>query len=107
MDAEYAIPMVLTPIAVVVAGFVMARRGRTSKVRKFGNWMSATSMAFVALFASWWALGMTIGIWSLDGSGRGPHTAHEVLLAGAAEIFICAFPFGAWHFCARFAKSAF
>ena len=106
MDSEYALPLVLIPIVLVVAGFVIARGGKSSKVRKSGNLMAAATTGLVALFASWWALGMTIGIWSLDGRGVGPHTPREILLALAAEIFVCMFPLGAWYFCARFAKTA-
>jgi hypothetical protein len=106
MDPEYALPLVLIPIALVVAGFLIARRGRSSKERKSGNLMAAATMGLVALFASWWALGMTIGIWSLDGSSVSPHTFGEILLALALEVFVCMFPLGAWYFCARFAKTA-
>jgi hypothetical protein len=65
----------------------------------------AAALGLVALFGSWWGLGMTIGIWGLDGSGAGPHTIGEVLLALVAEIFVSFFPLGAWYLCVRFAKT--
>jgi len=68
--------------------------------------VAVTIMSLVALFSSWWALGMTIGIWSLDGGGAGPPTTGEILLALAFEIFVLIFPFGTWYFCVRFAKTA-
>jgi hypothetical protein len=91
---------------IVVAGYVLAWRGKSPKLRKSGNLMMTTIMGLVAVLGSWWALGMTIGIWSLDGRGARPKTTGEILLALAAEILVFIFPFGALYLCARFAKRA-
>jgi hypothetical protein len=105
MDERVGPILLLIPIVLVVAGYLLAWRGKSPKLRKSGNLMTATIMGLVAVFGSWWALGMTIGIWGLDGSGTGPHTTGEVLIALVAEIFVFIFPLGAWYLCVRFAKT--
>ena len=67
--------------------------------------MAAAIMGIVALSGSWWAPGMTMEICALDGSGAGPRTIGEVLLAITAEIFALIFPLDAWYFCVRIAKT--
>jgi len=106
MDERAAPFLPLTPILIVVAGYLLAWRGKSAGLRKKGNLVVAAILGLVALFGSWWGLGMTIGIWALDGSGAGPHTTGEVLLALVAEIFVFIFPLGAWYLCARFAKTS-
>ena len=105
MDERAGPILLLIPFVLVVAGYLLAWRGTSPKLRKSGNLIAATVMGFIALFGSWWALGMTIGIWPLDGSGAGPHTTGEVLLALVAEISSLIVPLGAWYLCARFAKT--
>jgi len=106
MDERAGPILLLIPIVFVVAGYLLAWRGKSPRLRKSGNLMAATIMGLVALLGSWWALGMTIGIWALDGSGAGPQTTGEILLALVAEIFVFFFPFGAWYLSVRFAKSS-
>ncbi len=106
MDERAGPILLLTPIVIVVAGYMLAWRGKSAGLRKGGNLVVAAILGLVALFGSWWGLGMTIGIWALDGSGAGPHTTGEVLLALVAEIFVFIFPLGAWYLCARFAKTS-
>jgi hypothetical protein len=106
MDERAGPILLLIPIVFVAVGYLLAWRGKSPKLRKSGNLMAATTMGLVALLGSWWALGMTIGIWGLDGNGAGPHTIGEVLLALVAEIFVFFFPLGAWYLCVRFAKSS-
>ncbi len=70
---ERAGPILLSlPIVFVVTGYLLAWRGKSLKLGKSGNLVAVTIMGLVALFSSWWALGMTIGIWSLDGGGAVP-----------------------------------
>ena len=107
MDERLGPILLLAPIVVVVAGYMVAWRGKSTGLRKGGNLVVAAILGLVALFGSWWGLGTTIGIWALDGNGAGPHTVGEVLLALAAEIFVFLFPFGAWYLCVRFAKAVF
>jgi hypothetical protein len=106
MDARAGPILLLTPIAIVVAGYLLAWRGKSAELRRTGNWIVASATGLVALFGSWWALGLSIGIWALDGSSSGPRTIVEVLLALVAEIVVFFFPFGAWYLFARFAKLA-
>jgi len=106
MDERAGPILILTPILIVIAAYFLAWRSKSPGLRKGGNWALATILGLVALFGSWWGLGMTIGIWALDGSGAGPHTTSEVLLALAAEIFVVFFPLGAWYLCARFTKAS-
>jgi len=105
MDPVYALPLLLIPILIVVAVYVLAWRGKSSRSRKSGHAIAATAMGLIAIFGSWWALGMTIGIWSVDGSGHGPSKIGEILLALGLEIFVLLFPFCGWYFCIRFAKA--
>jgi hypothetical protein len=106
MDERAAPFLLLTPVLLVIAGYLLAWRGKSRKTRKFGNLMAAGILGLVALFGSWWTLGMTIGLWALDGSSTGPRKISEVLLALVAEFFLCLFPAGAWYMCAKFAKSS-
>ena len=106
MDERAAPILLLSPVLLVVAGYLLAWRAKSPRVKKFGNLMSAAVLGLVALFGSWWALGMTIGLWALDGSSTGPQKISEVLIALAAEFFLLLFPAGAWYMCARFARMA-
>jgi hypothetical protein len=107
MDERAGPVLLLIPIVSVVAGYLLAWRGKSLKLRKSGNLIAATVMGLVALFGSWWGLGMTIGIWSPDGSAAGPQTTGEILSALAFEILVLIFPIGAWYLCVRFAKAVF
>ena len=104
MDERAGPILILTPI--LIAAYFLAWRSKSPGLRKAGNLAVAGILGLVALFGSWWGLGMTIGIWALDGSGQGPHTTSEVLLAVVAELFVFFFPLGAWYLCVRFAKSS-
>src|SRR5947207_1783811 len=105
MDERAGPILLLTPIVIVVVGYSLAWRGKGPRLRKSGSLAASAALGIVALFGSWWALGMTIGIWALDGSGAGPQTTGEILLALAFEIFVLIFPLGAWYFCIRIAKT--
>jgi hypothetical protein len=107
MDERVGPILLLTPVVIVVAGYMLTWRGKEPRLRKSGSLAAAAIMGIVALFGSWWALGMTVGIWALDRSGAGPHTTGEVLLALVAEILVLLFPLGAWYLCVRFAKTPF
>ncbi len=106
MDERAAPILLLTPTMIVVVGYFLAWRGNSAGLRKGGNMVVTAILGLVALFGSWWGLGMTIGIWALDGSGAGPHTTGEILLALVGEIFVLIFPIGAWYLCARFARTS-
>jgi hypothetical protein len=106
MDERAGPVLLLSPVLLVVAGYLLAWRAKSPRVRKFGNLISATVLGLVALFGSWWALGMTVGLWALDGSSTGPQKVSEVLIALVAEFFLFLFPAGAWYMCARFARMA-
>jgi hypothetical protein len=106
MDERAGPILLLTPILIVIVAYFLAWRSKSAGLRKGGNLVVAAILGLVALFGSWWGLGMTIGIWALDGSGAGPHTTSEVLLALVAEIFVFLFPLGAWSLCVRFAKTS-
>ena len=54
--------LLLTPILIVVTGYFLAWRGKNTEVRKAGYLIVAAIMGLVALFGSWWALGMIYGI---------------------------------------------
>jgi len=99
MDERAGPILLLIPIVLVVAGYLLAWPGKSPKLRKSGKLMAATIMGLVALFGSWWALGVTIG-------GAGLQTTREIPLALAFETFVLIFPFGVWYLCVRFAKTA-
>jgi len=105
MDSSAGPILLLAPIVIVIVAYLLAWRGKSLKVRKFANLALAVVVGLVALFGSWWALGMTIGIWGLDGSGMRPHTVGDILLALVLEILLCIFPAGLWYFCSRFVKA--
>jgi hypothetical protein len=107
MDDRAGSILILAPILIVIAAYFLAWRGKNAGLRRGGNWAVTGILGLVALFGSWWALGMTIGIWSFDGSGAGPRTTGEILSALGLETFVLIFPLGAWYFCVRFAKSSF
>jgi hypothetical protein len=107
MDERAGPILILAPTLIVIAAYFLAWRSKSAGLRKGGNWAVAAILGLVALFGSWWGLGMTIGIWALDGSGAGPRTTGEILSALGLEIFVLIFPVGAWYFCVRFAKGSF
>ena len=106
MDERWALPLLLTPVAVVVAAYLLAWRGRKAEIRKFGAGILAAFCGLVALFGSWWALGMTYGIWFDYGSVLASPRPTEVLLAVVVEAFILLLPSVMWYLCVRYARIA-
>jgi hypothetical protein len=102
MDERAGPILILASILIVIVGYFRAWCRKSPVLRKGGIGAVTAILGLVALFASWWGLGMTIGIWALDGSGAGPHTSGEVLFAVVAEILVFFFPLGAWYLCVRF-----
>jgi hypothetical protein len=104
MDERWGFPLLLTPIAIFVVGYALAWRGRNARLRKAGSGVIAAVCGLVALFASWWALGMTDGVWFSPETDRTHLTFGGVLLGLALEAFILFFPTGLWYLCIRFVR---
>ena len=104
---ESAFPiLLLIPIVIVVVGNVLAWRGKSAEHRRAGNLMVSAITGLVALFGSWWALGMTYGL-LFDSHDEGSSlTVGEVFLGLGTLGFILIWPVGAWYLCIRFARMA-
>lgn len=106
MDERAGPILLLTPILIVVAGYLLAWRSKHAGRRKAGNLMVATVAGPVGLFASWWALGMTYGLLFDSHSEGSSLTVGEFLLGLGALGFFLIWPVGAWYLCVRFSKMA-
>jgi hypothetical protein len=102
-----AVPMLLLiPIVIVVLGYVLAWRGKSAERRRAGNLMVSAITGLIALFGSWWALGMTYGLLSDSHSEGGSLTVDVFFLALGVLGFVLIWPVGAWYLCIRFGKMA-
>lgn len=54
MDDRGGLILLFIPILIVVAGYLMAWRGKSAELRKAGNLMVAAIVGPVALFGPWW-----------------------------------------------------
>ena len=106
MDASYGPILLLAPILLVVAGYLLAWRSRSASLRSSGLWLVAAIIALVALFSSWWTLAMLYGVLFDSAPGEGRLTIAEILMSIAAVAFLLILPIGAWYLAIRFAKAA-
>ncbi|HXJ45483.1 MAG TPA: hypothetical protein VNK47_02320 [Candidatus Dormibacteraeota bacterium] len=101
MDESWVPVLVLTPIATLVVAYFLAWRSKSAKLRKSGTRLLAIALGLVALFSSWWALGMTALVWS-----GGELKLRDIPPRLILEIVVLVFPFGLWYLCVRYAKLA-
>ena len=95
--------VVLTPIVISIAGFFLARR-RDTKGKVAGNLLAGMVCGVAALFASWWALGMSVGV--LSAFRHDSMSLAEILAMVGVEAMVLFFPFVLWYLCSRCLRRA-
>lgn len=103
MDERWAPVLLFGPVVIVVIAYLFAWRSKSTKLRKSGSKVLAAIVGFIGLFASWWALGMTMAVWSEDGS---KWTFWGVLLRLLLEMVILFFPACLWYLCIGYGTTA-